>query len=225
MVGPSHERVVMRVFIPDEPGALAALAARVAEGGGNVVGLEVLERTNGAALDELLIELDDATQIDQLCRRVAAAEGTVIEEVRPVAPDADEHGMQVIDAAQGILTSGTPTAALERLVDAVTRLFDTDWCVVVARRAQTVVARAGRVPPTAQLLELLGPAGGVPAVSGALELARRELDEAGLTLCAARPIAFRHRELRQIDMLVRVTDRTCRPARRDRIPPEWSSRY
>jgi hypothetical protein len=222
-VGPSHERVVMRVWIPDSPGALAALASRVAEGGGNVVGLEVLERVDGAALDELLIELDDSALIDHMCRKVASADGTAIEEVRPVAPDADEHGMQVLDAAQGILTAGTPTVALEGMVEAVTRLFDTDWCAVVDQRVQTVVARAGRVPPTGQVLGLLDP-GATPAPA-ALEVVRRELEDAGLTLLAARPIAFRHRELRQIEMLVRVTDRTCRPVRRDRIPPEWSSRY
>jgi hypothetical protein len=222
-VGPTLERVVMRVWIPDSPGALAALAATVADGGGNVVGLEVLERVDGAALDELLIELEDADRIDHLCRKVASADGTTIEEVRPVAPDADEHGMQVLDAAQGILTSGTPTVALEQLVEAVSRLFDTDWCAVLDARAETVVARTGRVPPTGQLLELLDPAVATPAA--ALEVVLRELEESGFTLCAARPIAFRHRELRQIEMLVRVTDRTCRPLRRDRIPPEWSSRY
>jgi hypothetical protein len=188
-----------------------------------VVGLEVLERVDGAALDELLIELDDSALIDHLCRKVASGYDTAIEEVRPVAPDADEHGMQVLDAAQGILTAGTPVAALERMVEAVTRLFDTDWCAVVDRRAQTVVARDGRVPPTGQVLERLDPTASPP--SAALEVAVRELEDARLTLLAARPIPFRHRELRQIEMLVRVTDRTCRPARRDRIPPEWSSRY
>jgi hypothetical protein len=79
------------------------------------------------------------------------------------------------------------------------------------------------VPPTGALLELLAPS--APTTAPSLEVVRRDLEDTGLTLCAARPIPFRHRELRQIEMLVRVTDRTCRPARRDRIPPEWSSRY
>jgi hypothetical protein len=48
-----------------------------------------------------------------------------------------------------------------------------------------------------------------------------ELAEAGLSLCIGRTVAFRQREQRELEMLVRVADRMCRPLRGDRIPPGW----
>lgn len=230
MSGPADEgpeRIVVRVWVPDEPGALAALASRVAGAGGNVVGLEVLERRGDAALDELLIELEGAELVDHLCGQVASAPGTTIEQVRPVPPDAAEHGLRVIDAALTILTRSRPTGALDTLVGAVRELFDADWCALVDRRAGTVLVRVGATPPVDVVLEVAagddGAAGRPGGVGGGLEVLTTELEEAGLTLCAGRPIPFRRRERREMEMLARVTDRTCRPARRDRVPPEWSA--
>ena len=52
---------------------------------------------------------------------------------------------------------------------------------------------------------------------------RRARPSPELALCIGRPVAFRRREQRELDMLVRVADRMCRPLRGDRIPPAWGS--
>jgi hypothetical protein len=83
----------------------------------------------------------------------------------------------------------------------------------------------GDTPELAHLAELMEDGQISPKAAGprGSALVGVPLEESGLTLFAGRPIPFRERERREIEMLARVTDRTCRPARGDRIPPQWSS--
>jgi hypothetical protein len=52
----------MRIWLPDAPGVLGAVAAEIGAVRGNVVGLEVLEREAGVAIDELVVELARRTR-------------------------------------------------------------------------------------------------------------------------------------------------------------------
>lgn len=218
----STERIAVRVWVPDRPGSLAQLATRIAGAGGNVIGLEVLERDSSAALDELLIEVESADVIDHLCSQVASIAGARIEEVRPVAPDAEEHGLRVADGALRILTQARPAAALSALVSVVSELFDSDWCALVSTSDGTVAHSVGSVPPHTTPAQLLGGRG--PTGTRLSEVMVTPVEEAHLNLVVGRPIPFRHRERREIEMLVSVTDRMCRSGRGDRIPREWGMR-
>ena len=51
---------VVRVWVPDRPGALGAVASRVGAVRGDLVGVEILERGAGRAIDELVVELPRA---------------------------------------------------------------------------------------------------------------------------------------------------------------------
>ncbi len=83
----------------------------------------------------------------------------------------------------------------------------------------------GEVPPIEWLLSFVsGSRTTVPlADTTGSGVMAGELTEAGLVLCIGRTVAFRRREQRELDMLVRVTDRMCRPLRGDRIPTGWGS--
>jgi UTP:GlnB (protein PII) uridylyltransferase len=45
----------MRIWLPDAPGVLGAVAAEIGAVDGNVVALEVLERDAGVAIDEFVV--------------------------------------------------------------------------------------------------------------------------------------------------------------------------
>ena len=47
----------MRVWLPDRPGALGAVASRIGAVRGDLVGVDILERGAGRAIDELVVEL------------------------------------------------------------------------------------------------------------------------------------------------------------------------
>ena len=72
----------MRIWLPDAPGVLGAVAAEIGAVEGNVIGLEVLEREAGVAIDELVVELpDDPGAVDAVCRGVRNVPGAGVEEV------------------------------------------------------------------------------------------------------------------------------------------------
>lgn len=217
------ERLSVRIWLPDEPGMLAAVATRIAAIRGNVVGLEVLERSAGVAVDELMVELPEEGMADRLCQQLQAIEGAGIEEVRRVPPGMDERGIQVIAAAVAILETANASASLAALVGLTEDLFDTEWSALVDVRSETCVHVTGEVPAMAWLLAFISGARSASpdaATSGSGVMAG-ELAESELALCIGRSVAFRRREHRELDMLVRVADRMCRPLRGDRIPPGW----
>lgn len=204
---------------------LAAVATRIAAIRGNVVGLEVLERSGGVAIDELMVELPEEGLADKLHGQLRVIEGAGIEEVRRVPPGTEERGLQVIAAAVAILETANASASLAALVGLAGELFDTEWSALVDVRSESTVHCTGDVPPMAWLLAFVsGARSAAPdaATSGSGVMAGG-LTESGLVLCIGRSVAFRRREHRELDMLVRVADRMCRPLRGDRIPPGWAS--
>lgn len=206
----------IRIWLPDAPGVLAAVAAEIGAVRGNVVGLEVLEREAGVAIDELVIELpDEAGAIDALCRGVRNVPGAGIEEVtelggtgsRAGAPDREED---VLEAATSILAGPTPEAALEALTASLVPLFGLSWLAVMEEAGQQFVQSYGD-PPTAEWV--------VAFAAGAQSGSRPDYDTTGsgvfvepvagtgLTVCGGRPSAIRRRERHEISMLVTVTSR------------------
>src|SRR4051794_23213666 len=81
---------VVRVWIPDRPGALGAVASRIGAVRGDVVGIDILERGAGRAIDELVVELPDDTLVPLLVAEIGQVDGVDVEDVHAVddLPDA-----------------------------------------------------------------------------------------------------------------------------------------
>ncbi|HUA96037.1 MAG TPA: hypothetical protein VMB82_10990, partial [Acidimicrobiales bacterium] len=217
------ERLSVRIWLPDDPGMLAAVATRIAAIRGNVVGLEVLERSGGVAVDELMVEMPDEGLAETLGRQLRTIEGAGIEEIRKVPPEMEERGLQVIAAAVSILETANASASLAALVGLASDLFDAEWTALVDIRSETYVHCSGNVPGVAWLIAFVSGARNAPqdVATSASGVMAGELVESELILCIGRSVAFRGREHRELDMLVRVADRMCRPLRGDRVPPSW----
>jgi hypothetical protein len=217
------ERLSVRIWLPDEPGMLAAVATRIAAIRGNVVGLEVLERSGGVAVDELMVEMPDEGLAETLGRQLQTIEGAGIEEIRKVPPEMEERGLQVIAAAVSILETANASASLAALVGLASDLFDAEWTALVDIGSETYVHCSGNVPGVAWLIAFVSGARNAPqdVATSASGVMAGELVESELILCIGRTVAFRGREHRELDMLVRVADRMCRPLRGDRVPPSW----
>ena len=76
------ETYVLRLWLPDRPGALGAVASRIGAVKGDVVGIEILETGQGQAVDELVVQLPDSTLVDLLIGEVRQVDGVEVEEVR-----------------------------------------------------------------------------------------------------------------------------------------------
>src|SRR5205814_6398634 len=82
-VGPMSTYVV-RIWIPDRPGALGAVASRIGSVRGDLIGIDILERGAGLAIDELVIELPDNSLVPLLTAEVAEVDGVDVEHVHEV---------------------------------------------------------------------------------------------------------------------------------------------
>src|ERR1700677_3500204 len=137
----------MRIWLPDAPGVLGTVAAEIGRVEGNVIGLEVLERGAGVAIDELVIELPDrADAVDAVCKGIRTIPGAGVEDVRQLAAVGQDREDTVLDAAAAILQAATPTAALNALLGQLLVLFDLRWMALADLSRETFFEVHGDVP-------------------------------------------------------------------------------
>ena len=80
---PTH--VLVRVWLPDRPGALGLVASRIGAVDGDIVGIDVLERGDSVAVDEFAVRAARRrAALDLLVREIEEVDGASVEEVRIV---------------------------------------------------------------------------------------------------------------------------------------------
>ena len=85
------DRFILRIQLPDRPGALGQVASRIGAVGGDIVAIDILDRVEGRAVDEFVVELSGAHLVDLLSSEIHEVDGVQIEDVRliePAEPDA-----------------------------------------------------------------------------------------------------------------------------------------
>ena len=201
----------MRIWLPDAPGVLGAVAAEIGAVNGNVVGLEVLEREAGVAVDELVVELpDEPGAVDAVCRGVRNVPGAGVEEVTELSTAAPDREDTVLAAAAGILQAATPSAALHALTGHLMALFDLSWLALADEALEGFTEVHGDVPPVRWVAAFAegSRSGSDPAndTTGSGVFVE-PVPDTGLTVCGGRPVPIRRRERHEIAMLVMVASR------------------
>jgi hypothetical protein len=118
---------LLRVVLPDRPGALGALATALGRVGADIVGLDVVERTPTEAVDDLLVELPAGGLADTLLTAVATVDGAGVESLRPFQQGADlRRDLELVDGL-----AETPADGLGILVRGVPGVFRAGWALLV----------------------------------------------------------------------------------------------
>ena len=202
----------MRIWLPDGPGVLGAVAAEIGAVQGNVIGLEVLEREAGVAIDELVVELpDEAGAVDAVCRGVRNVPGVGVEEVTELFTEAPDREDTVLTAATAVVSAVTPDAALAALTGRLVALFDLSWLALADEEWRGFVEVHGEDVPSVQWVAAFAE-GSRSGADPANDTTRsgvfvEPVPDAGLIVCGGRPAAIRRRERREIAMLVMVAAR------------------
>src|SRR5213592_3507988 len=103
------ETYTVRVWLPDRPGALGAVASRIGAVRGEIVGIEILERGGGRAVDDLVVELPDGALVDLLVAEIGEVDGVDVEDVHPVSDGVHDPRLDALEAAaQLVASSGAP---------------------------------------------------------------------------------------------------------------------
>jgi ACT domain-containing protein len=73
---------VIRIWLPDRPGALGLVASRIGSVGGDIVSIDILGRDGGQAVDEFVVELATAELVELLRSEIHEVDGVEVESVR-----------------------------------------------------------------------------------------------------------------------------------------------
>jgi ACT domain-containing protein len=202
---------VLRLWLPDRPGALGQVASHIGAVRGDVVGIDILERDGGQAVDELVVELPDAALVGTLLREVGQVEGVRVEEVRPLV-EAHDPRLDALEAAAQLVGAGDVVELHDELVVQVRRVVGAAWVVLVDLdpHGQGMLARSGDAPTVAWLHAFLaGSADMAPntVIWPAPDLAWVPMPAALLALVAGRNRSgFRAKERHQLAAFARVAD-------------------
>jgi hypothetical protein len=76
---------LLRLVVPDRPGILGAVATALGDAGIDIVSLDVLERANGVAVDDVVVDLPRNRLPDSLITAAQGVPGVTVESLRPFA--------------------------------------------------------------------------------------------------------------------------------------------
>ncbi len=99
---------LIRVKLPDRPGALGAVASRIGSVGGDVVSIDILQRENGVVVDELGVGLAGDNLIELLRDEILEVDGVSIESIRAVEGAIPDNYTELLDVAAELFKQTSP---------------------------------------------------------------------------------------------------------------------
>jgi hypothetical protein len=208
--------LLVRVWLPDRPGALGLVASRIGAIGGDIVGVDVLERSEHVAVDEFAVVLPVEDLVPLLVREIEEVDGASVEECRAVERFPDPR-LDALDSVQTLCAAGDPTELATALVESVRNEFAADWASLLHGTER--IASAGMGAPDASVLAALAAGTAASPVVAAgdagpddLAVAQLPAHEAVL-LIGREGHPFRRRERRQLLALAGIADRVAQMLR------------
>ena len=208
------ETFVVRVWVPDRPGALGQVASRIGAVRGSVVGIDILERGAGRAIDELVVELPDASLVSLLLAEIDQVDGVDVEDIRPAPAQIADPRLDALETAALLVGAASFAELLDSLVAHARRDFGSEWAVVIDLEDRTLLASHGAPPPPAWLVAFVAGSESSAAVRAGecgpddvawAPLGAATADQARLALLLGRQgRPFRSRERQQLAALGKI---------------------
>lgn len=119
---------LLRVSLPDRPGSLGHLAIALGGAGADIVSLDVVDRFDGVAVDDIVVNVQNGTLPDTLITAAEQLDGVVVDSLQPFVGALDAPGdLELIDAV-----SGAGAGAPQMLADEIPSALRVGWALVVA---------------------------------------------------------------------------------------------
>jgi hypothetical protein len=119
---------LLRLVVPDKPGILGAVATALGDAGIDIVSLDVLERGNGVAVDDVVVDLPAGRLPDSLITAAQAVPGVSVESLRAFAGPLDTH--RELELLESLARADEGTA-VKLLAAELPRVFHGSWSVVL----------------------------------------------------------------------------------------------
>lgn len=202
---------LVRVWLPDRPGALGAVASRIGAVRGDLVGIDILERGAGRAIDELVVDLPSPDLVPLLAAEMRQVDGVDVEDIRPAPGSVHDPRLGALEAAAVLVRQETPEGLSTALCGHACDNFEAEWGVLLDHGAEAPLAFAGDPPPAPWLAAFVLGSRDAAEVAGTGagpdDVAWAPLPAAGAVLALGRQgRPFRARERRQLDALAAIAD-------------------
>src|SRR5207302_11175432 len=137
---------VVRLWLPDRPGALGAVASRIGAVRGDVVGIDILERGAGRVIDELVVDLPDADLVSMLVAEITQVDGVDVEDVRPSTEHVLDARLDALETAEVLVSATSVDEVCESLVAHAARALEAQWCALAGLAAREPRGARGAPP-------------------------------------------------------------------------------
>jgi hypothetical protein len=202
--------VRLRVWLPDRPGALGAVASRIGGVKGDVIGIEILEHGAGRAIDDLVVALPDESLVDLLVSEVGEVDGVDVEEVTALTSESYDPDLDALEVAAALVAIEQRDTLVTRLCRQIDLGTTASWSCVVDFERREVLAAHGDVPTfdwihafvlgsRSSELVAAGQAGPDDVLSAAL-------GDWGAVVIGRDGHPFRARERRRLNALARIAE-------------------
>ena len=122
---------LLRVELPDIPGSLGRLAGAIGEAGGDIEAIEIVEKRDGTAVDDVLLEMAPGVMPDSVVSACNELDGVEVLWISRYAAGGNIFlDLEVVEE----LTSN-PDEALDKLVGLLPVTFRVDWAARLVRTA------------------------------------------------------------------------------------------
>jgi hypothetical protein len=143
---------LLRLVVPDRPGALGAVATALGRAGVDIVSVDVLERTGGVAVDDIVVDVPLGRVPDSLITAARSVPGVEVESLRPFAGALDTH--RELDLLESLARADESTA-VKLLAAELPRVFHSGWSVVLEATGDSwQLTAASEAAPTFDGVEL-----------------------------------------------------------------------
>lgn len=188
MVDYAGTTYLVRLRIPDRPGALGAVAARIGAVRGDVRGIEILERSETVAIDEFAVALASTDLLPLLESELECIDGVVVEDISLLEVVEYDPQLAGFEIAAILVGADNKTDLFDAICDHVQRAVRSSFTLVISEN-DVVMASAGDVPRDLQ---------GVASIS-------MPIGSSGLSLIIGRTApSFRARERQRVAALARI---------------------
>jgi hypothetical protein len=143
---------LLRVELPDVPGSLGRVASAIGMAGGDIEAIEIVEKRDGIALDDVLLETAEGTMPDSIVSACSAIDGVRVVWISRYPAG----GNLVLDLEAVEELTVAPEKALDKLVELLPPTFRADWAARV-HRAKGVVLGTSAAPDELEFVELEAP--------------------------------------------------------------------
>ena len=119
---------LLRVQLADRPGSLGSLAVALGSVGADILSLDVVERSAGYAIDDLVVELPAGAMPDMLITAAEQIKGVYVDSIRPHTGLLEAHReLELIDH----IAAADRKNRLQVLADEAPRVLRVGWTSVV----------------------------------------------------------------------------------------------